>query len=98
MSALQHPVGRALLNSVLLVAVYFLVPTGGDNDTWRLLLRILGTVAGLVAAIVLILRQITRQLDEEQAPLTGLLTALVGGVLFFALADYLVAVGWPGEF
>ncbi|MEV4411264.1 potassium channel family protein [Catellatospora sp. NPDC049609] len=99
MSAITvHPLGRALLNSLLLVTVYFLVPTGHNHETWELVLRVLGTVAGLALAILLIVRQVTRQLDDEQAPLSGLLTALVAGVLFFALADYLVAVGWPGEF
>ncbi|GAA1654247.1 potassium channel family protein [Catellatospora bangladeshensis] len=98
MSFLRHPLGQALLNSTLLTAVYFIVPVGADNETWQLLLRALGTLAGLGLAIYLILRQINRQLDDETTPLTGLLTALVAGVLFFALADYLIAVGFPGEF
>ncbi len=99
MSAIpRSPLGRALLNSVLLTAVYFLVPVGTDRGTLELVLRAVGTLGGLGLAIYLILGQINRQLEDESTPLTGLLTALVAGVLFFALADYLVAVGFPGEF
>lgn len=94
----RNPLGQALLNSVLLTAVYFVVPVGSDHDTWQLVWRAAATTAGLGLAIYLIVRQISRQLDDERTPLTGLLTALVAGVLFFSLADYLVAVGFPGEF
>jgi hypothetical protein len=94
----RNPIGQALLNSTLLTAVYFIVPVGADHETWQLVWRGLATAAGLGLAIYLIVRQINRQLDDESTPLTGLLTALVAGVLFFSLADYLIAVGFPGEF
>jgi hypothetical protein len=94
----RRPFGQALVNSLLLLGVYFIVPTDNRHGIGPLVLRALTTLAGLVLAALLILRQVQRQLDEEEAPLNGLLTALVTGVLFFALADYLVAVNAPGEF
>lgn len=94
----RRPLAHALINSALLLAVYFLVPTGGDREAWHAALRAIATIAALGLAVALILRQVARQLDSDEAPLTGLLTALVGGVLFFALADYLVATQYPGEF
>ncbi|GIF96491.1 potassium channel family protein [Catellatospora citrea] len=98
MSVIHRPLGHALINSTLLVVVYFVVPTDTDVNPWSLALRALLTLGGLVLAVVLILRQVNRQLGEARAPLTGLLTALVAGVLFFALADYLVAIHGPGQF
>lgn len=89
---------HSLINSVLLLVVYFVVPTDTDTSPSKLAVRVLLTLTGLVLAVVLILRQVGRQLDQAEAPLTGLLTALVAGVLFFALADYLVAIHAPGQF
>ncbi|WP_155372749.1 potassium channel family protein [Catellatospora vulcania] len=93
-----HPLAQALLNSALLLAVYFVIPTDIGHGTWSLLARTIATLIGLTVAVALILRQVSRQINADQAPLTGLLTALVAGVLFFALADYLVAINAPGQF
>ncbi|MFC7245751.1 potassium channel family protein [Catellatospora aurea] len=99
MSAIRRrPILRALINSVLLLVLYFVVPTDMGDSPARLAIRVLLTFAGLILAVLLILHQVRRQLDVAEAPLTGLLTALVGGVLFFALADYLVAAHAPGQF
>ncbi|MEU8000992.1 ion channel [Catellatospora sp. NPDC049111] len=94
----RRPILRALINSVLLLVLYFVVPTDMGDSAAKLAIRVLLTFAGLILAVLLILHQVRRQLDVAEAPLTGLLTALVGGVLFFALADYLVAVHAPGQF
>jgi hypothetical protein len=94
----RHPIVQPLINSVLLLVVYFVVPTDSGQGTLPLIVRALATLVGLAVAVMLIVRQVRRQLDVAEAPLTGLLTALVGGVLFFALADYLVAINAPGEF
>ncbi|GAA1414170.1 potassium channel family protein [Catellatospora coxensis] len=94
----RRPIIQSLINSLLLLALYFVVPTDTSDSLWKLVLRVLLTLIGLVLAVVLILRQVSRQLDQTEVPLTGLLTALVAGVLFFAMADYLLAFHAPGEF
>ncbi|GHJ49099.1 hypothetical protein Cs7R123_64410 [Catellatospora sp. TT07R-123] len=81
-----------------MIAVYFVVPTDRGSAAWELVARTLFSLVGIVVVAALILRQINRQLAGDEAPLLGLLNALTTGVLFFALADYVLAVGSPGSF
>jgi voltage-gated potassium channel len=98
-SATLRAVGRATLTCALIVAVYYLVPFGTGVAGTQLALRTAGTVAGGLAVTWLIVHQVARQFAEPgSAPLLGLLTAIVGGVVFFALADYTTAVSGAGQF
>jgi voltage-gated potassium channel len=91
--------GQPALTCVLIVWLYYVVPVepgvAGGQLAWRLTVAV---VTGLVITW-LIVRQVSHQVhDPAGASLLGLLTALVGGVMFFALADYTVAVSDPGQF
>lgn len=91
--------GRFTLTCLLIAALYYLVPVEPGVTGVQRALRAVGTVAAGLAIIWLIVRQVSRQVaDPERASLTGLLTALVGGVAFFALADYITAVSDRGQF
>ncbi|MDI1462802.1 potassium channel family protein [Catellatospora sp. KI3] len=94
----RRPLVRWLLSTAILVAVYFIVPTDRGSGVWELVARVLFSLVGIVVVAVLIVRQINRHLGDDETPLLGLLNALTAGVLFFALADYVVAVGAPGSF
>ncbi|MFB9662569.1 potassium channel family protein [Glycomyces mayteni] len=77
---------------------YAVVPMRADADTLVLVLRWTATAA-MLATIALVARwEVVRQLRDPAAPLGGLLVAVLGGVLVFALADYGVAVHRPGQF
>jgi voltage-gated potassium channel len=83
---------------VALAVAYMVVPMRSDADTAVLVLRWVATAA-MLATIALVARwEAVRQLRDPDAPLGGLLVAVLGGVLVFALADYGVAVHRPGEF
>jgi voltage-gated potassium channel len=91
--------GRLALTCVLIVGLYYLVPVEPGVSNVQLALRVIGTVVVGLLITWLIVRQVSRQLaDPEEASLVGLLTALMGGVAFFALADYTTAVSDPGQF
>jgi hypothetical protein len=92
-------IGRPVLTCVLLVVAYYLVPIDpdawGSTVAWRAVLTV---IVGLVVTW-LIAREIRHHLvDPRRAPLIGLLAALVAGVVFFALADYIVAVSDDDQF
>lgn len=92
-------VGRSTLTCLLIGGLYYLIPVEPGVTGWQLALRTAGTVLGGVLIIWLILRQVSRQVaDPDRASLMGLLTALAGGVGFFALVDYITAVSAPGQF
>jgi hypothetical protein len=92
-------VRRTAVPIVLIITVYYLIPVEPGQTGALRALRIAGTVAGLAAVTWLILRQVSRHFAApEDAPLVPLLTALVGGIAFFALADYVVAVANPHQF
>jgi voltage-gated potassium channel len=92
-------IGRTALICALIVGVYYLVPIHPGADEDQLIARVVGTLVGGLLATWLIIRQVSRQLtDPEHAPLTNLLAALVGGVAFFALVDYGIAVMQSGQF
>jgi voltage-gated potassium channel len=84
--------GRSAALCGLIVGGYYLVPVQTGGSAWQLALRIGGTV--LVGALItwLIVRQVSGLLaDPVRGSLAGLLTAVVGGVAFLALVDYLTA-------
>lgn len=89
---------RTIISCVAMVAVYFVLPLDADTSATELITRILATLAGIALATWLISRQIARQLRERDTPLFGLLLATIGGILVFAMADYMVAVSVPGQF
>ena len=83
----------------LIIGLYYLVPVEPGVTGAQLTLRVAGAVVTGLLITWLIVRQVSHQLaDPEQASLVGLLTALVGGVAFFALADYVTAVSDRGQF
>lgn len=84
---------------MLIIGLYYVVPVEPGVVGAQLALRIAGAVVAGLLITWLIVRQVSRQMaDPGEAPLVGLVTALVGGVAFFALADYLTAVSDPGQF
>jgi hypothetical protein len=90
---------RSALICALIVAVYYVVPVQPGGHGGQLALRVAGTVVGGLAITALIVRQVRRHVaTPEEASLPALLTALVGGVAFFAFVDYTVAVVGPGQF
>jgi len=93
------PMVRAGATCVLLVVIYYLIPVESRVPPSELVLRLVGSLIGIAGVAWLVGRQIRRQLaGDDQAPLAGLVTALVGGVIFFALLDYTLAVTEPGQF
>jgi voltage-gated potassium channel len=91
--------GRPALTCVLIIWLYYVVPVEPGLAGAQLALRVTGAVVTGLLITWLIVRQVSHQVDETtQASLVGLLTALVGGVAFFALSDYTTAVSGPGQF
>jgi hypothetical protein len=85
--------------SALIIGLYYAVPVKPGLAGAELALRVAVTVAVGLLITWLIMRQLAHHLTEpETTPVAGLLTALVGGVAFFALADYTTAVIGPGQF
>lgn len=96
---LARSVGRPALTWVLIVGLYYVIPVEPGVSGTRLVARSAATVGVGLLVTWLILREVRGQVaDPEQASLVGLVTALVGGVVFFALADYIVALSAPGQF
>jgi voltage-gated potassium channel len=90
---------RSALISALIIALYYVVPVESGVPGGPFALRVAGTVVAGLAITVLIVRQVTRHVaTPEEASLPGLLTALVGGVVFFAFVDYNVAIIGHGQF
>jgi voltage-gated potassium channel len=91
--------GRLALTCVLIVLFYYVLPIEPNVSRTQMVLRVAATVlaGGLIAW--LIVRQVAQQVvDPEHAPAARLVTALVGGVVFLALADYITAISDPGQF
>jgi voltage-gated potassium channel len=92
-------VGRPALVSALIVGFYYLIPVEPGVRGAQLALRVAGTAVLGLLITWRIMRQVGHHLSEpETTPVAGLLTALVGGVAFFALADYTTAILGPGQF
>ena len=83
--------GRLAVTAALVIGLYYLVPVEPGVSGGRLAVRVLAAVVLGGMITLLIIRQISRHLaGPEQASMLGLLTALLGGVVFFALADYVI--------
>jgi voltage-gated potassium channel len=88
-----------MLICALIPALYDALPVEPSVAGPRLVVRAaLSVVAGL-AITWLIMRQVSHQIRDPRGASPGsLLTALTGGVVFFALADFTIAVTYPGQF
>lgn len=96
---------RALAAASLLVLAYFVVPVEHDPNGARLAVRIAATVIMVLTVAWLVTGQVRRQLAApvpsgvvDGRSLARLAVALVGGLLAFALADYVIAATLPGQF
>jgi voltage-gated potassium channel len=91
--------GRLTLTSALIIGLYYVIPVEPRQFGAQLGLRIAGAVVAGLLITWLIVRQVSRQLTKpDEASLANLYLALVAGVAFFALADYITAVSDPGQF
>jgi voltage-gated potassium channel len=89
---------RTVLTCLGLFLLYFTLPVDSHDSTAALVLRVSVSAVALVGLIFVINRQLVRQIDQPNAPLGTLLAGLVGGLLFFALLDYIIAVHNTTEF
>ncbi|MCW6010002.1 potassium channel family protein [Micromonospora sp. CPCC 205371] len=96
---MRDALGRPLLTGALIVGLYYLVPVEPGVGTTLMLVRALATVVVGILITRMIVRQVRRSLSHPgEGSLAGLLTAIVGGVAFFALADYITAMSSSGQF
>ena len=92
-------IARPMLTCALICALYYALPVEPHVTGARLVARAALSVVGGIAITWLIMRQVSQQIRDPRSASPGsLLTALTGGVMFFALADFTVAVTYPGEF
>jgi hypothetical protein len=92
-------VWRTVVTCALIVVLYYVIPVKPGTEGAPLALRVAVTVIAGLLITWLIIRQVRHHVTAtEQVPLAGLVIALVGGVAFFALADYTAAVTSPGQF
>jgi voltage-gated potassium channel len=97
--SLSRRFGRPALTCAFIVGLYYLVPVEPGVAGMQLVLRTAATILAGALIAWLILRQVSHQVaDPRSASLAPLLTAIVGGVVFFALADYITSVSDPGQF
>lgn len=89
---------RAAATCLGLLAFYFVVPVGKFETTLTFLLQVIASVVLFAGIVVAINLQLLRQVHEPDAPLGGLLASALGGLLFFALVDYMLAIHSTGEF
>lgn len=91
---------RLWLTVGLLLGAYYLVPVREPAAEAQTLLRAVATVALLGAAAWSVVRVVVRESGRVGAArrLDRLLAALVGGILVFALADFVVAGASDGQF
>lgn len=96
---MRAALGRPLLTGALIVGLYYLVPVEPGVSTTVMVLRALATVVVGVLITWLIVHQARQSIRHPgEGSLAGLLTAIVGGVAFFALADYITAISASGQF
>jgi len=88
-----------MLTCALIPALYYALPVEPHVAGTRQMVRAALSVLAGLAITWLIMRQVAHQLRDPRSASPGsLLTALTGGVVFFALADFTVAVTYPGQF
>jgi voltage-gated potassium channel len=90
---------RAAAACGLLLVVYYLVPVEPDVTGVRAWVRGVAAAAGVALVALLVGRLVARLVREESGTVAAsLAVALFGGVVVFAFIDYLLAVGYPGQF
>ncbi|HEY0698095.1 MAG TPA: potassium channel family protein [Micromonospora sp.] len=102
----ERPYRRQLLLTVaaclIIVLLYFLIPVEPGATGARAALRAAATLVGVLAVAWIVLSLVRREIGEDVASdrvtLLRLAVALVGGLMSFALADYVIATGSPGQF
>jgi voltage-gated potassium channel len=96
---MRAALGRPLLTGVLIIGLYYLVPVEPGVGTTQVLVRAAATaVVGLLITWLIVHQVRGRLRHPGEGSLAGLLTAIVGGVAFFALADYITAISASGQF
>jgi voltage-gated potassium channel len=94
----RHAVRAALACGLLLLA-YYLVPVEPDVTGVRAWVRGVAAAAAVMLVALLVGRLVARLVREESGTAAAsLVVALFGGVVVFAFVDYLLAVGYPGQF
>jgi hypothetical protein len=92
-------IARPVMTCALLVALYYVLPVEPDVDHRSAVLRAIFSLLTGLAITWLIARQVSFHVrDPTRASPSSLLTALAAGLMFFALADYTVAISNPGQF
>ncbi|MEV7228644.1 potassium channel family protein [Polymorphospora sp. NPDC051019] len=93
---LTHPA----LTCALIVAIFYLVPVEPDAGGARLVVRGAASAVVLLLVAWLVGAQIRRQIADPRPAggAAGLAVALVGGLVIFALADYIIAISGPDQF
>ena len=89
---------RPTVTCVLVVALFYLIPIEPGVTGTQLAVRSLATLLAGLMVTWLIVRQIRRRIVTPEGSLVGLMIALVVGVVFFALADYVTALSGSDQF
>ncbi|ASW54432.1 potassium channel family protein [Plantactinospora sp. KBS50] len=93
---------HAILICLLIVVAYFVIPVEPDVSSLRVVLRAVGTGLAVLAIALLVARQVRQQARQgpggTSADLLRLAVALVGGLMTFALADYVIQLSDPDQF
>lgn len=90
---------RSGLTCLALLVLYFAVPVNATaEDKANIGVRIAVSAVAMLGLTYGIRRQLLRQMSRPDAPLGGLVVAVVAGTLFCALVDYGISVHAPGQF
>jgi len=92
-------IARPAATCALLLALYYALPVEPDVNGPAAAVRTIFSFITGFAITWLIVRQVSFHIREpRRASPSSLLTGLAAGLVFFALADYTVAVSNPGQF
>lgn len=90
---------QAIGACLLLVLIYFLAPVEPGASPAQVVVRAALAAAGIAAVALVIGRLVVRLVrDRPGARPASLVVALFGGLVLFALVDYVVAVSSPDQF